>query len=126
MQSEYPERRQQPVDNNNTPQVPQSTAAPNIPVQPQPTQEIAPSSGSGGNKILLWFVIGLVIVVALVGGIYFFLNQQQASTPKETAVVQTPIPAPEEDLEGELNSINVDTATESSDFSSVDQDLQNL
>lgn len=100
----------------------------------QPAQEAAPqpinvpqtSNGSGGNKILLWFVIGLVIVVALVGGIYFFLNQQQASTPKETAVVQTPIPSPKEDLEGELNSINVDTATESSDFSSVDQDLQQL
>lgn len=108
----------------------------------QPAQEAAPqpinvtqiSNGSGGNeqvpssgnKILLWFVIGLVIVVALVGGIYFLLSKQQASTPKETAVVQTPIPSPKEDLEEELNSINVDTATESSDFSSVDQDLQNL
>lgn len=125
MQSGYPERRQQPVDNNNTPQVPQA-ATPNIPVQPQPVQEVMSSNGSGGSKILLWFVIGLIVIVAIVGGIYFFLSQQQANTSKEPTTVQTPIPSPKEDLEGDLNSINIDTATESSDFSSVDQDLQQL
>lgn len=125
MQSGYPERRQQPVDNNNTPQAPQA-AAPNIPVQPQPVQEVMSSNGSGGNKILLWFVIGLIVIVAIVGGVYFFLSQQQADTSKESTAVQTPIPSPKEDLEGDLNSIDIDTATESSDFSSVDQDLKNL
>lgn len=114
------------MDNNNNPQVPQSAAAPNIPVQPQPAQEVAPFNGSGGNKILLWFVIGLIAIVAIVGGIYFFLSQQRVNTSNEPIAVQTPIPSPKEDLEDDLNSINVDTATENSDFSSVDQDLQNL
>lgn len=106
---------------NNTPET--------LPVQPTPPAAPQPAEveqKSSSSKIILWFVIGLVVVVVLVLGIYFLLNTQQASTPKETAVIQTPVPSPREDLEGDLNSINVDTSTNSSDFTSVDQDLEQL
>ncbi len=81
---------------------------------------------TGGNKIVLWFVIGLIIVVGLVGGIYFFLSKQQAATQPEVVATQTPAPTPVENLENDLNNINVDTSTTSSDFNTVDQDLQAL
>ncbi|MDO8618318.1 MAG: LPXTG cell wall anchor domain-containing protein [Candidatus Daviesbacteria bacterium] len=105
------------MDNNNsTPAVPTPASAP----AQQPAAE-----KTGGNKMVLWFIIGLVIVIALVGGIYFFLSKQQNATEPE-AVTQIPATAPQENLENDLNSINVDTATTSSDFNAVDQDLQSL
>lgn len=102
------------MDNNN-PQAP----AP-APVQ-QPAEE-----KTGGSKMVLWFIIGLVVVIALVGGIYFFLSKQQAATQSEVVTAQTPAPTPTENLENDLNNINVDTSTTSSEFNTVDQDLNQL
>ncbi len=117
MQSE----RGVPVDNNN-PQVP-TPAAP-APT-PAPAQQPAEEK-TGGSKMVLWFIIGLVVVIALVGGIYYFLSKQQAATQPEVVATQTPAPTPAENLQNDLNSINVDTSTTSGEFNSVDKDLQAL
>jgi uncharacterized protein HemX len=111
------------VDNNSS--IPQ----PAIPTNTQPVQPVAPPSanGSGGNKVVLWFVAGLIIVVALVGGIYFYLSRQQGnSITNQNTSVESPVPTAKEDLEQGLNSINVDISTESSDFIPIDQDIQQL
>lgn len=112
-QLEMQSERGVPVDNNN-PQVPTPALA------QQPADE-----KTGGNKMVLWFIIGLVIVIALVGGIYYFLSKQQVATQPEV-ITQTPAPTPAENLENDLNNINVDTSTTSSEFNTVDQDLQAL
>lgn len=108
------------MDSNNPP----ATAGP-APVSPQPTP-LQAEDNKGSNKIVLWFVIGLVIVVVAVGGIYLFLSRQQAAEPKppaQTVKTQTPKPTPAENLEQDLNSINLDAET---DLSEIDQDLQAL
>lgn len=118
------------MDNNN--QTPQATStAPNMPpAAPQPAApvQMPDTSSNGSNKIILWFVIGLVIVVLAVGGIYVFLSRQQAATQnvQQPTVQTTPKPQDTADaLDKDLNSINVDTGT-NSDFDSIDQDLQQL
>lgn len=107
------------MDSNNPP------VQPNIQPAPAPTPTAPEASGS--NKMILWFVIGLVVVIAAVGGIYLFLSKQQAIEPKsqttQTSKTQTPIPTPAENLETDLNSIDVDTET---DLSEIDKDLQAL
>lgn len=116
------------------------TPAPNIP-PPQPTPPVAPqvtvpgvSSGgsNGSNKILMWFIIGLIIVVLAVGGIYFFLSKQPTPTPiptpqpATTTTEASPAPAITAGLENDLNNINVDETGTNTDFAPVDQDLQQL
>lgn len=99
------------------------------PIQPQPAQPQAtiPQENSGGNKLTLWFIIGLVIVIAIVGGIYFYLNNQKSSetTQVNTTAQVTPAPTPKEDLEGALNNIDIDEKVDS-EFTSVDSDLGQL
>lgn len=104
------------MDNNNP-----QPAAPVVPTVPVPPT----AEKSEGNKMVLWFVIGLIVIIALVGGIYFFLSKQQV-VPQPKMVTQTPSPTPQENLENDLNNVNVDTATSSSDFTTIDQDLQQL
>ena len=106
-------RREQVVDNNNpTPQLP----VPNTP----------PISDSSSKKLILWLVIGLVIIIVLVGGIYLFLSRQQESALKpQVTTLQTSVPTPQENLENDLSSIDVDAGIDS-DFSSLDQDLKQL
>lgn len=109
------------MENNN----PVSQPAPTV--QPVAAQmPIPPVSQGSSKKIILWFTIGLVIVVAVVGAIYFFLQSKQEGTTNETSAVTTPVPSSKEDLESDLNNIDVKTATDNSDFTPVDQDLQNL
>lgn len=86
-------------------------------VQPPVAEE-----GGDNNKMVLWLIVGLVVVILVVGAVYWYLSSQQSPTqPGEQAGTK---PAVAEDLDKELNSINVDTLD--SDFSLVDQDLQNL
>lgn len=106
------------MDNNNP-------VTPNPAPQPTPPQA---EENKGSNKIVLWFVIGLVIVVMAVGGIYLFLSRQQAAAPKlapRSATTQTPKPSPAENLEADLNSIDVESGADK-EFTSIDQDLQAL
>ncbi|MBI2315111.1 hypothetical protein HYU93_03605 [Candidatus Daviesbacteria bacterium] len=116
------------MDSNNP------TVAPNPAPQPSPQQPptqtpvAAPPAGDS-KKMVLWLIVGFVVVIALVAGIYFLMSsRQQAATEEQPAAItqiQTPMPAVEENLEEDLNSISVETALDS-EFSSVDQDLQGL
>lgn len=110
--------QQPPVANTPPPQAP---AAPQTPIA-------APEPASGdSNKMVLWLVIGLVIVVVLVGGIYFFLSKQQTTETgtKQPVVQVTPKPQDTVDaLDKDLNALNVESSD--SDFASLDQDLQQL
>lgn len=115
------------MDSNNPAQ------APGIPnVSPPATQPAVskvqmpdiPSSSS--NKVILWFIVGLVVIVLTVGGIYFFLNRQQAAPTQAPTTQASPSPAAQQNLESDLNNINVDIAGATSDFTAVDRDLQSL
>lgn len=113
------------MDNSNqTPQMPTPNMSPS---QPSVPQTLMPDSSSGdSNKMILWLLIGLVIVVALVGGIYLFLSKQQTSAPKsQITPLQTPVTLPQENLENDLRSIDVEGEIDS-DFTPVDQDLGQL
>jgi len=114
------------VDNNNPAA---QTAQPNIaPAQPvMPQTPIPAESSNGSNKVIIWFIIGLVVVILLVGGIYFYLSRQQV-TPSQTQTTTTqatPSPSPQDNLEGDLNSINIPSGADDV-FTTVDQDLQQL
>ncbi len=111
------------MDNNN-PQQPVTNIAP-TPATPVASPVQPAEEKKGGNKMVIWFVVGLIVIIALVGGIYFFLSKQQ-TTPQPEIVTQTPAPSPSDNLENDLNSINVDTSTESGDFAPVDKDLEQL
>lgn len=112
------------MDNNN--QIPKAPVI-NTPTQSQgivTPQVPNPDSSSDSSKIVLWFTVGLVVIVIVVGGIYLFLSKQQGAAPGSQTVVQTPVPVVQENLENDINNINVEDAD--SDFASVDQDLQQL
>lgn len=114
------------MDNDNLTQQPPAANTPPSQAPAAPQTPIAPEPPSGdSNKMVLWLVIGLVIVVVLVGGIYFFLSKQQASTT-ETTTVQTTLTSPDtmDALEKDLNALNIEDAE--SDFTSIDQDLEQL
>lgn len=118
------------MDNNQTNQPTQQTAPPTPPggqpaggqpaaniVQPAATQ---PASGNN-NKMILWLVGGLAVVILVFGGIYFYLNSQKKPQIKPTP---TPTPKVQENLESELNSVEVNNLD--TEFTTVDQDLENL
>ncbi len=117
---------------NMTPQTPSQPqiAQPSVTAvaQPEPAtpQVSIQNPDKGSNKVILWFVLGLIIIVLLVGGIYFFLSKQQPIGTGQPATIQAPSPSPQANLDSDLNSINVDAATASADFTSVDQDLKQL
>ncbi len=96
--------------------MPTQPATPQVPIAGTPPEE--------SNKLIIWLIIGLVVVIILVGGVYLFLSRQQAASQVQTTV-QAPTPTPAENLEGDLNSIDVDSDA-TSDFTQVDQDLQQL
>lgn len=127
------------MDNNNIPQ----PATPAMPAKPAPAQPAAPaaptqtpnvpvSGGSNGqtpasgSKMVLWFIIGLVVIVALVGGIYLYLSRQEAVNSNNQQAVKTQAPAPvaQENIENDLNNVAIDDID--TDFASLDQDLQQL
>lgn len=116
------------MENNN--QTQQSPAVNTIPPQAPTTPQtpIAPEPPSGeSNKMVLWLVIGLVVIVVLVGGIYFFLSKQQSTETgtKQPVVQVTPKPQDTVDaLDKDLNALNIESSD--SDFASIDQDLQQL
>lgn len=79
-----------------------------------------PESEGENKKTIMWLIVGLVLVILLVGGIYWYLGKQQETTPQSTPQP----PTTESNLERELDAINIEA--EDSDFTSVDADLESL
>lgn len=113
------------MDNNNQVQ-PQSV---NTGPAPAPVPVVPTPSAGDSNKMILWLIIGFVIVIGLVGGVYFFLSRQQTANTAQTIdrpITQVTKKPPEtvDALDKDLSALNVDNSD--SDFATVDQDLQQL
>ena len=81
---------------------------------------------SKDNQMGLWLIIGVILVLVVVGGIYWFLSNQQAAQNSNLAPQVTMQPTTtERSLQEELNTINVQ-ASGSSDFQEVETDLSGL
>ena len=101
----------------------------NQPIQPtaQPTlATVQAGQEKESSKMVLWFIGGIVLIMLAVGGIYWFLSKQQINQQ----VSQVPVRPAEaqvttETLSQNLNAVDVEYS-DSSDFSQVDQDLQDL
>lgn len=117
------------------PQLQAAPAAPTPPVQPpgQPPAQPAPaqagtplSAKSSGNKKFLLLIIGLVLAVLIIGVIFFIFSSQKTKQPADRELKQTSTSTvkPEDNLDKELDSIDIQTPD--SDFTSLDQDLQGL
>ncbi|MCR4305590.1 MAG: hypothetical protein NUV73_00725 [Candidatus Daviesbacteria bacterium] len=119
------------MDNNQTNQPVQPAApvtpqpAPEAPIQPTVPQVPMAESSGDSKKMILWLVIGVIVIIAIVGGIYLFLSRQQAVPVQEANTIQAPIAAPEENLEAELQSLDVEAGADA-EFAAIDQDLNQL
>ncbi len=134
------------MDNNNpapTNTVPQYQPAGGLPNMQQPPQASVPQAPLASTntptapfsekKILMWFGIGFLVIAIIVGGAYFYLSRQQ-STPTGTITqvsnpqpVVQPTPKPEDTvdaLDRDLSALNLEDT--SSNFTSVDEDLEQL
>lgn len=126
------------MDNNNNKPIDQTPPTPATPVQPSafpnaPSDPLLPqepkiTSAELGqppkkSKINIWIAGGVVILVVILTGVYFYLSQT-AKTPPTTPTTQPVSQPQEEDLESELNSLDVES--EGADFAEVDKDLQSL
>lgn len=116
-------------DSNQTMHIPVANTPPaQVPPQPPVPQVPVTEPTGDSKKMILWLVIGLMVVVALVGGIYFFLSSQQAGNTEqpvaEKKVVQTTPPDTMDALERDLSALNIEDTE--NDFTSIDQDLQQL
>ncbi len=118
------------MDNNNL-NPPKPPVAP-VPQTAAPQIPVVNTNTGGSNKLVLYFVIGLVLIVLLIAGAYLFMSRQQQvakNNSNETTsreIVQA-TPAPEETvdaLDRDLSALNVGNTD--SDFSSIDADLQQL
>lgn len=107
------------MDNNQTNQ-PTQQPAPATPPVGQPVSGGQPASGNN-NKMILWLVGGLAVIILVFGLIYFYLSSQKKPQIKPTP---TPSPQAQENLESELNSVDVNNLD--TEFTTVDQDLENL
>lgn len=91
--------------------------------QPQPPSVVStpvpPQEQKSNTKMILMLIGGLLIVLALVGGTYFYVSMQK-TTPTESKSVQQP----SDNLETELNEVNIEDVE--NEFSTVDADLQKL
>lgn len=110
------------MDSNN----PQTSPQP-APVQPvQPAQPAAPQPVEEGSKKMgVWLIGGVVLILLIVGGIYLYMSRQQAKQSLQTETPPAATTAPQDNLENDLESVNVESPVDS-EFTSVDQDLQNL
>lgn len=102
--------------NPNPPQSPPSISQP----QPEPVVSQATDGGSSSKK-WIFIVLGVIGLVAIVGGVYFFLSSQQPQQTQQAVQIDT----------SELDSLGTETqqinlGEVESDFYEVDSDLQGL
>ena len=108
------------MDNDNPTALPQS--------QPTvtPTPQVAdPGGDKSDKKMALWLIGGLVVIVLVVGGIYWYLGGQ-TTTPynQQTQNTSNSVVQGQDNLEEEIVSIEVED--EDAEFAAVDKDLSNL
>lgn len=117
-----PAEREQPVDNNNPPQTPLPTPTPAVKPAPAATQ--TPNLPNTNNsKLVLWLIVGLVVIISAVAGIYWYLSKQQAVKP-QTPQSSSQKATAAENLDQDLNSIDIQDLD--NDFNQVDADLESL
>lgn len=110
------------MDNKDLNQAPTSPTAPvegtAFQADPIPSLTDPPSNKKSG---LIWVVVGLVILILLLSGAYFYLTQSG-----NTGTSPSPKPAAnqQESMADELSALDVEA--EGSDFQEVDKDLQSL
>ena len=133
---------------NNNPTTPQPQTVPSFgtpvqpvaavpgipPAQPTITSTVPPAQPSKeGNKIVIFLILGIVIILLIVGGLYFYLSTQQPKVETQisvpTQVASAPSTQPSvanfrDALDKELEAIKVDESN--ADFNSIDADLQKL
>lgn len=108
------------MDNNPTPAQGPDPVQPTMQTQMQPT--MSASTPPAGNKTMLWVVLGLILTIAVVGVVYWYLNMQQTSTAE--TVIDTQTAEQENNLQGDLDAIVVPEVD--ANFSEVDKDLGSL
>lgn len=99
----------------------ESNVSPNPQVMQPATGGIEQSPKSNESKMVLWLIGSLVLIILVVGGIYFYLTSQQKAQIQPTP---TPAAKVQENLENELNALDVGDLDQ--EFSEVDKDLQGL
>lgn len=97
----------------------------NNPTPSQPDPSVIQQPVGEDNKMGLWLLVGLVLVIVVVGGIYWYLSNQQTAQNTPVLKTSTKSTITEENLEEELNSIDAE-ASGSNDFKAVDSDIQGL
>ncbi len=116
----------------NMPNVPTGGELPSVPASVQATPSISQPTATpvvaqaseGGSSSRKWLFIGLGVIglLVIVGGVYFFLSGSQNSQQTQQAVqVDT---SEFDNLETETSQINLGDVE--SDFNEVDVDLQGL
>lgn len=112
--------------------IPQAST-PQTVAQPQPGPQIATpppmsvdpkNAGGSEKKMAIWLIIGLIIIVAIVTGIYFYLSNQQKPLQSNLQTEPPKQASASENLEGDLNTVNTDNLD--NEFSQVDKSLQSL
>lgn len=90
--------------------------------QPEPVVMQVPPVPAPSKGKTMWLIVGLVIILLVIAGIYLLQNRQKAS--QSVKVSPSPVAADTDNLEQDLNSVNAGNLE--SEFSTIDQDLQSL
>lgn len=88
--------------------------------QPEPVVMQVPATPPPAKGKTMWLIVGLVIVLLVIAGIYLLQSRQKAGQ----SLKASPSPAVTDNLDQDLNSVNIGDVDP--EFSTVDQDLQNL
>lgn len=88
--------------------------------QPEPVVMQVPPTPAPSKGKTMWLIIGLVIILLVIAGIYLLQSRQKVSQSSKAS----PSPAVTDNLEQDLNSVNIGDLE--SEFDAVDKDLQSL
>lgn len=89
--------------------------------QSEPVVMQVPPTPAPPKSKTMWLIIGLVIILLVIAGIYLLQSRQKAGQSSKAS--PSPVAATD-NLEQDLNAINLSDIEQ--EFSVVDQDLQSL
>lgn len=99
------------------------TTNPQVPVSPTPSQNV-----SGNNRLLIFAVVCIVLLVLVLGGAFVFLNSKTASLKNLGTVVKTnatPTPYVSNPNDTSNQAIDSDTQAAQNTLNSLNNDLNN-